>query len=60
MEKAAKLLTTALALWLSVASCANSAGLYEEQTRPTRTKHAAAKTRPSFQPCKQKRRQTQC
>ena len=43
MEKAAKLLTTALALWLSAASCANSASLYEEQTRPTRTKHAAAK-----------------
>ena len=44
MEKAAKLLTTALALWLCAASCANSANLSEEQTRPNRTKHAAAKT----------------
>lgn len=44
MEKAAKLLTTALALWLAAASCASSAGLYEEQTNPSRTKHAATKT----------------
>jgi uncharacterized protein len=45
MEKAAKLLTTALALWLSAAMCASSAGLLEEQMKPGRTKHiASAKT----------------
>ena len=44
MEKAAKLLTTALALWLCAASCADSAGLSEEQMNPNRTKHAGAKT----------------
>ena len=33
MEKAAKLLTAALALWLSAATWANSAGLFEEQTK---------------------------
>ena len=44
MEKSAKLLTTALALWLSVTSSANSAGLYEEQMKASRTNHAAAKT----------------
>jgi len=40
MEKAAKLLTTALALWL----CAASAGLSEEQIKPSRAKHAESKT----------------
>ena len=44
MDKAAKLLVTALALWLAAASCASSAGLYEEQTNPGRTKHTATKT----------------
>jgi TPR repeat protein len=44
MDKAAKLLTTALALWLAAASCASSAELYEGQTNPNRTKHAATKT----------------
>ena len=44
MEKAAKVLTTALALWLAAASCASSAELYEGQTNPSRTKHAAMKT----------------
>ena len=31
MEKAVKLFTTALALWLSAAAFANSAGTFEEQ-----------------------------
>jgi TPR repeat protein len=44
MEKAAKLLTTALALWLAATSCASSAELYEGQTNASRTKHAATKT----------------
>jgi uncharacterized protein len=44
MEKAAKLFTTALALWLCAASCADSAGLSDEQMYPSRTKHAGAKT----------------
>jgi uncharacterized protein len=44
MEKPAKLLTIALALWLSAASCADSAGLSEEQMKASRTSHAAAKT----------------
>jgi len=44
MDKAAKLLSTALALWLAAASCASSAELYEGQTNPNRTKHAATKT----------------
>ena len=44
MEKAAKLLSTALALWLAAASCASSAELYEGQTNHSRTKHAAMKT----------------
>ena len=43
MEKAAKLLTTAVALWLAAASCASSAGLYEEQMKLSRTKHATGK-----------------
>jgi len=44
MDKAAKLLTTALALWLAAASCASSTELYEGQANPSRTKHAATKT----------------
>jgi TPR repeat protein len=44
MDKAARLLTTALALWLAAASCASSAGLYEEQMKLSRTTHAAGKT----------------
>ena len=44
MDKAAKLLSTALALWLAAASCASSAELYEGQTNPNRIKHAATKT----------------
>src|SRR5215471_16528189 len=44
MEKAAKLLTTAVVLWLAAASCASSAGLYEEQMKLSRSKHATAKT----------------
>jgi TPR repeat protein len=44
MDKAAKLLTTALALWLAGASCASSAGLDEEQIKLSRTRHATGKT----------------
>jgi len=44
MDKAAKLLVTALALWLAAASCVSSAELYEGQMNPGRTKHAATKT----------------
>jgi uncharacterized protein len=44
MDKATKLMATALTLWLCAASCADSAGLSEEQTRPNRTKHVVAKT----------------
>ena len=44
MDKAAKLLTTALALWLAAASGASSAGLYEEQMKLSRTTHATGKT----------------
>jgi uncharacterized protein len=44
MEKAAKLLTTALALWLCATPCANSAGLDEQQMKGSRTNHAPPKT----------------
>jgi uncharacterized protein len=45
MEKTAKLLTMALALWLPAASCANSADLFEEQLKYNQTKRiAVAKT----------------
>ena len=36
MEKAAKLFTAALALWLLAAPCANSAGLSEARTKSAR------------------------
>ena len=42
MEKAVKLFTAALALWLSAASCANSAGLSEERTKYNRANHVAS------------------
>jgi TPR repeat protein len=42
MEKAVKLFITALALWLSAASLANSAGLLEEQSKYNRAKHIAS------------------
>ena len=42
MEKAVKLFTTALALWLSAATLANSAGLLEEQSKYNRAKHVAS------------------
>src|ERR1700741_3627459 len=54
MEKAVKLFTTALALWLSAASLANSAGLLEEQSKYNRAKQIAAArtTKPSASPAK--------
>ena len=42
MEKAVKLFAAALALWLSAASCANSAGLTEERTKYNRDNHVAS------------------
>jgi TPR repeat protein len=42
MEKTAKLLVTALALWLSAGSLAISAGLLEEQSKYNRAKHIAS------------------
>ena len=45
MEKAAKLLTTVLALWLSAATWANGADTFEEPTNYNRAKHVtSAKT----------------
>jgi TPR repeat protein len=45
MEKAAKLLTTVLALWLSAATWANGADTFEEPTKYNRAKHInSAKT----------------
>jgi TPR repeat protein len=42
MGKAVRLFTAALALWLSAASCANSAGLSEEEIKYSRANHVAA------------------
>ncbi len=42
MGKAAKLFIAALALWISAAASANSAGLSEEQIKYNRTNHSAA------------------
>jgi TPR repeat protein len=45
MEKAVKLLTTVLALWLSAATWANGADTLEEPTKYNRAKHiTSAKT----------------
>ena len=45
MEKAAKLLTTVLALWLSAATWANGADTFGEPTNYNRAKHiTSAKT----------------
>ena len=60
MEKAAKLLTTVLALWLSAATWANGADTFEEPTKITALSILPRRRRPRCRRGKRKPGQTRC